>query len=260
MRMGFSHIKFELVDHVARLTLNRPEVLNAFNVAMQGEIFEAFQSLMDQDHVKCLVITGAGRAFCTGQDLEERRVPDGAAMPDLGESLKQRYNPIITQIKAFDFPVICAVNGAAVGGGAGFALACDIVVAAKSASFLLPFNKLGLIPDAGSTWSLPRALGLPRAKAAVLLSEKIPAPLAEEWGMIWKCVEDDQLAQTVEGYVQQILPQPRTGMALSKKAFSMSLQNSLEEQLLLESHYQSEAGANPEYRDRVMAFLNRKKS
>lgn len=256
--MKLSHIKFELDRSVATLTLNRPNVLNALNVEMHSEIAYVLQKLVSVDEVKALVITGTGRAFCTGQDLEERRIAKGELMPDLGESLRLRYNKVVAQIKEFDFPVICAVNGVAVGAGAGLALACDIVVAAQSASFIFPFNKLGLIPDGGTTWSLPRAIGLPRAQAAIHLSEKITARQAEQWGMIWASVEDHDLKSVVDGYIKKILQQPKLGMALTKKALCVSHENSLQEQLELEAIYQSQAGKNPDYKERVLSFLNRK--
>lgn len=257
--MSYSCITFEMSEGVAKVTLNRPDVMNAFNLQMHAELAEVLDALAKDTSVRVLVLTGAGKAFCTGQDLEERRVPEGQPMPDLGESLRQRYNPVIDQISRFSFPVISAVNGPAVGAGAGLALAGDIVVASEMASFMVPFNKLGLVPDSGATWSLPRAIGSARAKAAVLLSEKITARQAYDWGMIWACVGADDLTATVDGYVKTLLSQPAMGMALTKQAFAQSSTNTLSDQLDLEATLQHKAGANPEYRARVMAFLNRKK-
>ncbi|WP_028878018.1 enoyl-CoA hydratase-related protein [Terasakiella pusilla] len=256
--MDFSYIQLTRDDHIARLHLNRPDVMNALNKDMLGEIATAFAALENDDTVKCLIIQGNGRGFCTGQDLEERRVPDGQDMPDLGDSLAQRYNPIITAIRNFPFPVLCALNGPAVGAGAGIALACDVVVAAKTASLIFPFNRLGLIPDSGLTWSLPRLAGFARASASILLCDPIPAANAKEWGLIWDVVEPDELNNTINGLAQKLISQPSLGMALAKQALNHSLSNDITQQLALESSLQRTAGAHPDYKQRVLAFLNRK--
>ncbi len=257
--MTFSLIEFLCDGPVARLTFNRPDVMNALNREMHGEIAKALEILQNREDIKCLILTGAGRGFCSGQDLEERRVQEGQPMPDLGESLQQRYNPLIEALRNFPFPVICALNGPALGAGAGIALACDIVVAAQSASLVMPFNRLGLIPDSGVTWSLPRVAGSARAMASILLCEPISAEQAVEWGIIWKVVGAEELMTTVEAMAEKLIAQPATGMALTKQALNQSLSNELSQQLALESILQSKAGAHPEYRERVLAFLNRKK-
>lgn len=258
--MDLSYLQLTRDHHIARLHLNRPDVMNALNKDMLGELATVFAALEKDDTVKCLLIEGNGRGFCTGQDLEERRVPDGQEMPDLGDSLAQRYNPIINAIRHFPFPVICALNGPAVGAGAGIALACDIIIAAKTASLILPFNRLGLIPDSGLTWSLPRLAGFARASASILLCEPIKASDAKEWGLIWDVVEPEDLTDTVNGLAQKLISQPALGMALAKQALNQSLSNDLPQQLALESSLQRDAGAHPDYKQRVLAFLNRKGS
>ncbi|NVK19490.1 MAG: enoyl-CoA hydratase/isomerase family protein [Methylocystaceae bacterium] len=257
--MEFSYLDFSYEGEVARLTFNRPEVMNALNKDMHSEIATVFSLLKAKDAIKCLVITGNGRGFCTGQDLEERRVVEGQVMPDLGDSLEQRYNPLIKAIRQFPFPVICALNGPAVGAGAGIALASDIAVAVKTASLVLPFTRLGLLPDSGVTWCLPRTAGFARASATMLLCEPISALEAKEWGLIWKVVETDELNDAVEEIINKVISQPALGMALTKQALNKSLSNDLVQQLELESTLQRQAGAHPEYQKRVLAFLNRKR-
>jgi 2-(1,2-epoxy-1,2-dihydrophenyl)acetyl-CoA isomerase len=256
--MTGSCIEFRVEGPVARLTLNRPDSLNSFTVDMHREVAEALRLVRKSETVRCLVLTGAGRGFCTGQDLKERRVSADGPPPDLNASLDQRYNPLIRSLRDLPVPVIAAVNGVAAGAGVGIALACDIVLAARSARFVLAFNKLGLIPDAGTTWSLPRLAGQGRALAAVLTSDTVSAERAEAWGLIWRCVDDEVLTDEVEAIASRLCAQPRLGMALTKRAFNRSLGNSLDGQLDLERDCQGLTGRDPEYRDRVLAFLEKR--
>jgi 2-(1,2-epoxy-1,2-dihydrophenyl)acetyl-CoA isomerase len=193
--MHYETIQFELKDGIARLTLNRPDRLNSFTQAMHLEVRHALAVTATDPTARVLVLTGAGRGFCAGQDLADRAVAPGeeAKRPDLGDSVEQYYAPLVLSLRALPMPVICAVNGVAAGAGANLALACDIVLAARSASFIEAFCKLGLIPDTGGTYHLPRLIGQARATGLAMLGEKLSAEKAEQWGLIWKCVDDDQL-------------------------------------------------------------------
>jgi 2-(1,2-epoxy-1,2-dihydrophenyl)acetyl-CoA isomerase len=207
---------------------------------------------------RCLVLTGAGRAFCAGQDLADRvRGPDDPP-PDLGASLDARYNPLIRALSALEMPVICAVNGIAAGAGANLALAADIVIAARSASFVQSFCKVGLIPDSGGTWTLPRLVGRARATALMMLGDKVPAEQAEAWGMIWRCVDDDQLMPLVSAMARHLAQQPTQGLALTKRALAASGRNGLDAQLDLERDLQAEAGRTDDYREGVAAFMEKR--
>ena len=256
--MSYDTIAFAIEGASARLTLNRPSSLNSVTKPMHAEIADALRRLRKEDGVRCLILTGAGRAFSTGQDLEERRASFESGPPDLGESLTQRYNPLVRTLRTLDIPVIAAVNGVAAGAGVGIALACDIVLAARSAKFMLPFNKLGLIPDAGATWSLPRLLGQARAAGLVLTGGTLTAEQAESWGLIWKCVDDDQLAAETKALTDQLCDQPKLGMALSKRALNRAFDQSLDDQLALEADLQRIAGRAPDYRAKVQAFFDKK--
>ncbi|HYQ37588.1 MAG TPA: enoyl-CoA hydratase, partial [Pseudomonas sp.] len=209
--MSFEHILFTIDQGVASLTLNRPDQLNSFNAAMHQEVREALKQVRQNAEVRCLLITGAGRGFCAGQDLGDRNVAPGAAAPDLGESIEKNYNPLIRALRDLPMPVICAVNGVAAGAGANIALACDITLAARSASFIQAFCKIGLVPDSGGTWTLPRAVGMARAKALALLGDKLSAEQAEQWGMIWRCVDDAALQDEALKLARQLATQPTYG-------------------------------------------------
>ena len=199
--------------NVTTITLNRPERVNAFNVEMHARLKAAITSVAG-DGTRCLVITGAGKGFCAGQDLSDRVRNPGDPPPDLGESLDARYNPLIRSLKALPMPVVAAVNGIAAGAGANLALACDIVVAAKSASFVQSFCKVGLIPDSGGTWTLPRLLGQARATALMMLGDKISAEQAAQWGMIWQCVDDADLHTHVSEMAAKLAAAPTRGLAV----------------------------------------------
>ena len=253
--MSFEHILFTIEQGVASLTLNRPEQLNSFNAQMHQEVREALKQVRQNAEVRCLLITGAGRGFCAGQDLGDRNVAPGAAAPDLGESIEKNYNPLIRALRDLPMPVICAVNGVAAGAGANIALACDITLAAKSASFIQAFCKIGLVPDSGGTWTLPRAVGMARAKALALLGDKLSAEQAEQWGMIWRCVDDAALQDEALKLARQLATQPTYGLALIKRALNASASNSFDEQLDLERDLQRLAGRSEDYREGVSAFM-----
>lgn len=253
--MSFEHILFTIEQGVATLTLNRPEQLNSFNAQMHKEVREALKQVRQNPEVRCLLITGSGRGFCAGQDLGDRNVAPGAAAPDLGESIEKNYNPLIRALRDLPMPVICAVNGVAAGAGANIALACDITLAAKSASFIQAFCKIGLVPDSGGTWTLPRAVGMARAKALALLGDRLSAEQAEQWGMIWRCVDDAALQDEALKLARQLATQPTYGLALIKRALNASANNSFDAQLDLERDLQRLAGRSEDYREGVAAFM-----
>ncbi|GAM99053.1 enoyl-CoA hydratase [alpha proteobacterium U9-1i] len=254
--MSYETILFDVASGVAKLTLNRPDRLNSFTVQMHDEIKQALDTMQG---ARVLVITGAGRGFCAGQDLSDRAVaPDAAKTPDLGESLEFRYNPLVRRITSLEMPVICAVNGVAAGAGANIAFAADIVIAAKSAKFIQSFANIGLIPDSGGTWSLPRLAGLPRALGLALTGEPLPAEKAEAWGLIWKCVEDADLAAATDALAVKFANAPTKGLAATKKLIRESGAYSLSEQLEQERDWQRALGKTDDYREGVAAFLEKR--
>ncbi|MFX5485108.1 2-(1,2-epoxy-1,2-dihydrophenyl)acetyl-CoA isomerase PaaG, partial [Acinetobacter baumannii] len=208
--------------------------------------------------VRCVVISGEGRGFCAGQDLGDRVVDPNAEAPDLGYSIETYYNPLIKTIVNMPKPVICAVNGVAAGAGANIALACDLVIAAKSANFVQAFCRLGLVPDSAGTWFLPRAVGHARAMGLTLLGDKLPAETAKEWGMIWDVVEDAELKTKVTELAERLAKQPTFGLSLIKKAIHQSSNNTFDEQMLLERDLQRIAGRSEDYREGVQAFMNKR--
>ncbi len=256
--MAYENIEFEITDGVAVLTLNRPDSLNSFNTDMHAEMRDALKQVKTNAEVRCLLITGNGRGFCAGQDLSDRNVDPGAEMPNLGESIENNYNPMIRTISGLEMPVICAVNGVAAGAGANIALACDIVLASKAASFIQAFCKIGLVPDSGGTWTLPRAVGFPRAMALSMLGDKLSAEQAEQWGMIWKTYEPEELKDAALAMAKQLATQPTKGLALIKRAIQASANNSFDEQLDLERDLQTLAGRTEDYREGVAAFMNKR--
>ncbi|MEM8659499.1 MAG: 2-(1,2-epoxy-1,2-dihydrophenyl)acetyl-CoA isomerase PaaG [Pseudomonadota bacterium] len=256
--MSFENIEFEIDDGVAILRLNRPDALNSFTVDMHLEVREVLTHAAEDKSVRCVLLTGNGRGFCAGQDLNDRSVSPGEAMPDLGHSVETYYSPLITLLSTMEKPVICAVNGVAAGAGANIALACDIVIAGRSASFIESFCKLGLIPDSGGTWILPRLVGMARAKGLAMLGPKIKAEQAEAWGMIWQCVDDDDLMPTALELAQQMATQPTRGFAFTKQAFAASAANTLETQLELERDLMRAAGKTHDYQEGVQAFLEKR--
>lgn len=257
--MAFETIEYTVEDAVAILRLNRPETLNSFTTQMHAEVRAALTAARKDPAVRCLLLSGNGRGFCAGQDLNDRAVAPGAEAVDLGESVEQNYNPLIRAITALELPVICAVNGVAAGAGASIALACDIVLAARSASFVQAFAKIGVIPDSGGTWNLPQALGLPRAKGLALLGEKLSAEKAEQWGLIWKCVDDDRLQDEALAMAKHLATQPTRALARIKQAMNRALSSPLNEQLELEKGFMRELGYSHDYREGVAAFREKRK-
>jgi 2-(1,2-epoxy-1,2-dihydrophenyl)acetyl-CoA isomerase len=252
--MAYETIDFKLADGIARLTLNRPERLNSFTVRMHEEVAEALSSLQD---ARVLVITGAGRGFCAGQDLGDRTVAPGEAV-DLGHSVESYYNPLIRRITSLPFPVIARVNGVAAGAGANIALACDIVVAAKSAKFIQSFAAIGLIPDSGGTWVLPRLVGQARALGLALTAEPLPAEKAAEWGLIWKAVEDAALDGEVDALAVRFAAAPTRGLARIKAMIRESWGHTLDEELGLQRDAMRELGYSDDYREGVAAFVEKR--
>lgn len=257
--MPFQHILFSIDDDgVALLSLNRPEQLNSFNSAMHLEVREALKQVRQSQHARVLLLTGEGRGFCAGQDLSDRNVAPGAEMPDLGESIEKFYNPLVRSLRDLPLPVICAVNGVAAGAGANLPLACDLVLAARSASFIQAFCKIGLVPDSGGTWLLPRLIGMARAKALALLGERLSAEQAEQWGLIYRVVDDAALRDEALTLARQLATQPTYGLALIKRALNQSFDNRFDQQLELERDLQRLAGRSEDYREGVNAFMNKR--
>ena len=253
--MGFQHVLFEVRDGVARLTLNRPDRLNSFNDAMHAEVREALAALRADASVRVMLLTGAGRGFCAGQDLGDRAVAPGGAAVDLGASIERNYRPLVLALRTLPVPTICAVNGVAAGAGANLALACDLVIATRSASFIQAFSKIGLIPDSGGTYFLPRLVGTARAMGLALLGDKLTAERAAEWGLIWKCIDDDTFEMEVDRMARQLATAPTKGLARTKQAIYASSGNSFEDQLNLERDYMRELGLSNDYREGVSAFI-----
>ena len=253
-----SSILVSLDAGVLSITLNRPDRLNAFNPEMHGLLRDALERAADEHDVRAVLLTGAGRGFCAGQDLSERDVKPGAAPIDLSASIGSYYNPLVRRLRGLPKPVVCAVNGVAAGAGANIALACDVVLAARSASFLQAFSKIGLLPDSGGTYFLPRLVGTARAMGLALLAEKLSAEDAERWGLIWKAVDDARLMEEASGLARRLAAGPTKGYGLIKKALNASAGNSLDAQLDLERDLQREAGFSDDYREGVSAFLNKR--
>ncbi|WP_336038903.1 2-(1,2-epoxy-1,2-dihydrophenyl)acetyl-CoA isomerase PaaG [Acinetobacter calcoaceticus] len=256
--MDYQNIIAEEKNGVGYLTFNRPKALNSFNVDMHREVAEVLNLWSKNSDVRCVVISGEGRGFCAGQDLGDRVVDPNAEAPDLGYSIETYYNPLIKTIVNMPKPVICAVNGVAAGAGANIALACDLVIAAKSANFVQAFCRLGLVPDSAGTWFLPRAVGHARAMGLTLLGDKLPAETAKEWGMIWDVVEDAELNTKVTELAERLAKQPTFGLSLIKKAIHQSSNNTFDEQVLLERDLQRIAGRSEDYREGVQAFMNKR--
>jgi len=252
-----STILFDLENNIARLTLNRPDKLNSFNEAMHLEVREALNQVKENG-ARVLLITGAGRAFCAGQDLSDRQAKPGESSVDLGESIEKYYAPLVRTLRALPLPVVAGVNGVAAGAGVSLALACDLVIATKSASFIQSFAKLGLIPDTGGTFFLPRLVGPARALGMAMLGDRLPAEQAADWGLIWRCVEDEAFAGTVEQLVNTLANAPTKGLAYTKAAINRSAGNSLDQQLDLERDYMRELGYSNDFREGATAFLEKR--
>ncbi len=250
-----------LVEHFTGyriLTLNRPDKLNAFNEAMHEALRTAIDEAEADESCRALMITGAGRGFCAGQDLSDRLLKPGEA-PVPRDSLEKLYNPLVRRLRALPFPVIAAVNGVAAGAGCNIALACDIVIAARAAKFIQSFARIGLIPDSGGTWFLPRLVGDARARGLALLAQEITADKAAEWGLIWRSVDDNALIYEARRVCEHFSVAPTQGLALIKRALNASAGNSLDAQLDLERDLQREASLTPDYAEGVRAFMEKRK-
>ncbi|MEM7568467.1 MAG: 2-(1,2-epoxy-1,2-dihydrophenyl)acetyl-CoA isomerase PaaG [Pseudomonadota bacterium] len=254
---AFETIIYARSGALATLTLNRPDKLNSFNVQMHEEVRSAIADA--KENARCLLITGAGRGFCAGQDLSDRTVSSDGQAPDLGYSVETYYNPLIRSLTSLPMPVICAVNGVAAGAGANIALACDIVLAAKSAKFIQSFANIGLIPDSGGTWILPRLIGQARAMAIALTATPVTAEQAVSWGMIWQAVDDDALMETATGLADKLANGPTTGLAATKKHIREASTRTLNEELDLECATMRALGQSADYKEGVDAFLNKRK-
>ncbi len=257
--MTFNAIEYAVAAGVATITLNRPDRLNSFTEQMHAELREALAQVQADESVRCLLLTGNGRGFCAGQDLVDAQAVAGDAAIDLETIIEENYAPLVNTLAGLAMPVICAVNGVAAGAGANVAFAADIVLAARSASFIQAFCKIGLLPDAGGTWVLPRLVGRARAIGLSMLGDKISAEQAEAWGMIWRCVDDDDLMTEARNMAEQLATQPTKGLAYTKQAINASAANTLEEQLALEAKLQGLAGQTEDFKEGVDAFVEKRK-
>jgi 2-(1,2-epoxy-1,2-dihydrophenyl)acetyl-CoA isomerase len=251
----YEQIRFDSAGGIARIVLNRPDRLNSFTMQMHEELRDALRRVAGDVTTRVLLLTGEGRGFCAGQDLADRAVVPGETPVDLGASIDNNYRPLVLALRNLALPVVCAVNGVAAGAGANIALACDIVVATRSASFIQAFCKIGLVPDAGGTFFLPRLVGTARAMGLAMLGDKLTAEEAEQWGLIWKCVDDDAFASTVDALLAHFAQAPTAGLAAIKRALYASADNTLEQQLTLERDVQRTLGQSADYREGVAAFL-----
>lgn len=257
--MAYNTILYDVTNGYAAITLNRPDRLNSFTAEMHGELRDAIAAAVGNEKIRAMLITGAGRGFCAGQDLSDRAIKPGDAPRDLGQTLDTLYNPLVRTLRGLPKPVVCAVNGVAAGAGANIALACDIVLAARSASFIQAFCRIGLVPDSGGTYVLPRLVGQARAMAMALLGEPVTAEQAAKIGLIWKCVDDDKLNEEARALTTRLATQPTKGLALIKQALNASTTNDLDRQLDLERDLQRVAGRTEDYREGVAAFLEKRK-
>jgi 2-(1,2-epoxy-1,2-dihydrophenyl)acetyl-CoA isomerase len=257
--MAESSILFEARQGVARITLNRPEVLNSLETGMSQRLQGLLAEVARDPVIRAVYLTGAGRAFCAGQDLAEAAPPEGSRVVDFGARVRNLYNPLVLALRRMPKPVVCGVNGVAAGAGANLALACDIVIAAEEATFLQAFVKIGLVPDTGGTWFLPRLVGTAQAAALALLGEKLPAARAAELGLIYKVCPLAELEAVAFGLAAQLATQPTRALALIKQLLAASSHNSLEQQLEMEAEYQGLAGRSADYAEGVRAFLEKRK-
>ena len=253
--INMESISFSIQNGVGKITLNRPEVLNSFTMPMAKELQSALDECANNKTVRAVLLTGAGRAFCAGQDLAAAIAP-GA---DIKVIVEQQYNPIINKIRNIEKPVVCAVNGVAAGAGANIAIACDIVLAATSASFIQAFSKIGLIPDSGGTFFLPRLIGMQRATALMMLGDKVSAQQALEFGMIYKVLPDDTLMSEAEKLAEHLAQMPTRGLGLTKKLLNESMHNNLAQQLEMEGEMQAMAAKTYDNAEGVKAFLEKRK-
>lgn len=253
-------IEYEITNGVAHIRLNRPDRLNSFTAAMHEELQAVMEHVENNPVIRAVLLTGAGRGFCAGQDLNDRAVAPGGAAVDLGHSCETYWNPLVMRISNLPKPVICAVNGVAAGAGANLALACDIVMAAKSAKFIQSFANIGLIPDTGGTWILPRLIGQARAMAITLTGEPVMAVKAESWGMIYKAVADDALMEMATALAEKLASGPSLGLAETKKRIRQSPLNDLATELDLERDAMRRLGYSADYAEGVAAFIEKRKA
>lgn len=254
--MEFNIIDFTVDSGVATVILNRPDKLNSFNTEMALEVQQALDHCMENEQVRCVLITGAGRGFCAGQDLEEAIAPDAASIE---EHVENKYNPMVRKIRAIEKPVIAAVNGVAAGAGANLAFCCDIVLAAESAKFIQSFINIGLVPDTGGTYFLPRLVGFHRATVLTMLGEKMSAQEAKELGLVYQVFPDEQLMEGAVALALRMAQMPTRGLGLTKKALNMSLNHDLEQQLEVEKELQGAAGRTADNAEGINAFLEKRK-
>ena len=251
-----SHIEINIEDQVCIIKLNRPEVFNSFNKEMAFELQEILDNCEKNPTVRSILLTGEGKAFCAGQDLQELTAPDG---PKLSDIVREHYNPIIKRIRSIEKPIVCAVNGVAAGAGANIALACDITIAGESVAFIQAFSKIGLIPDSGGTFFLPRSIGMQKATALMMLADKVMAADAEKMGMIYKVCADESLMEETLKVAKKLAALPTIGLGLTKRALNKSITNNLTAQLALEDELQTAAGKTYDYKEGVTAFLEKRK-
>ncbi len=252
-------IQTTLSNGIFTITLNRPDKLNSFVFEMADQLKEALHKADSNDEIRCVLLTGSGRAFCAGQDLAEATEVSDDPDRDLSEIVHHTYIPIIKGIRELEKPVVCAVNGTAAGAGANIALACDIVIASEEAGFIQSFSQIGLIPDSGGTYILPRLIGLARATALTFLGEKVSAQEAAEMGMIWKAYPADQFMEEAQNIASKLAKMPTRGFGLTKRGFNAGFSNSLEEQMKLEAKLQATAGETHDYNEGVKAFMEKRK-
>ncbi|MGF1465151.1 MAG: 2-(1,2-epoxy-1,2-dihydrophenyl)acetyl-CoA isomerase PaaG [Sandaracinaceae bacterium] len=257
--MSAGAVVVEKAGGVLILTLNRPTRLNALTAPMHGELRSALALASDDETVRAVLLTGAGHAFCAGQDLAEVDVPEPGVEPDLGATVEAYYNPLVRQLRALEKPIVCAVNGAAAGAGANIALACDIVVAGERAKFAQVFTRIGLVPDSGGTFLLPRLVGPARAAGLMMLAESVSAAEAERMGMIWRVVPDEALLEEATNLASRLAQMPTRALALIKRALNASLENGLSEQLDLERDCQRAAGRTADYVEGLKAFFDKRR-
>lgn len=256
--MDYQHLIVASREGVLSITLNRPDVLNSFNGRMAEELQAALRMAASDASVRAVLLTGSGRAFCAGQDLAEVLPQDGRPMPDLGEVVARQYNPIVHAIRSLEKPVVCAVNGVAAGAGANLAFSCDLVVASESATFIQSFAKIGLIPDSGGTFILPRIVGLQRAAALTMLGEKLDATRARDWGLVYEVVPGSVLGDVSFDLARRLAALPTRALGLAKRGFNAAFTNDLDAQLALEEALQREAGATADYAEGVRAFVEKR--
>lgn len=256
--MSYQNILFDVQDGVARLTLNRPDKLNSFTTVMNAELLSALEAVQSDKTIRVLVITGAGRGFCAGQDLADPAMAVGPLLPDIGAVIEQHYRPLILALQNLRVPTVAQVNGIAAGAGVSLAQACDLVIAAKSAYFLQAFSKIGLIPDTGGTWFLPQRVGMARSMGLAMLADKLPAEKAEQWGLIWQAVDDGELTPTVDKLAAQLAQMPTRALVATRLAMHAAPNHTLEQQLGVEAGFMRELGWRDDFKEGVAAFQQKR--